>query len=181
MDYIIQFVEKNSEILFRYLDNNKNLISFDKKGFHFTNEAQIKYNEIKNEPHLYVAFSDDGVYYIGKSFQRGGRWKRQHAYHLGTLAHYLLNTMRYDDQNHQHWIDHWMKPETINEIIPNEYTMLLKSIVRISFIPFQLYAQKDFKILDKLSIRKINSDYEKKLIEYCKSRNTKLLNVQNNR
>ena len=114
MGNIKNFVINKSHILFK---SNENILSipFDNKGFFLSENAQKVYDQIKDLPHLYVAWTDcvNGFFYIGKSYQPGGRWKRQHAYHLGTLAHHLLGTLRDDDQNHQHWIDSWLDVNTL--------------------------------------------------------------------
>lgn len=182
MDNLKLYVKNNSELLFKHLDSSTNLAFFDNKGFSFTDNSQARYNVIKHSPHLYVAWtdSDNGYYYIGKSFQKGGRWKRQHAYHLGTLAHHLLNAIRYDDQNHQHWIDHWMIQNTVEEIGLNQYSIQLKREVKIAFIPFNIYSSLDSPLLKKQEIREINTTTEKALIDAYKRENKILLNVQHN-
>ena len=111
MQLIKNYVKANYSLLFHHQPNNTLTAIFDEKGFSFTLAAQNYYNRIKNHPHLYVAWTNDknGYYYVGKSYQIGGRWKRSHAYHLGTLAYHLHNIIRYDDQNHAHWIEHWIQ------------------------------------------------------------------------
>jgi hypothetical protein len=167
-------------LLFRHLPNNTLASIFDNKGFSFTTETQDNYNRIKNEPHLYVAWTNNGNYYIGKSFQIGGRWKRQHAYHLGTLAYHLLDSVRYDDQNHAHWIEHWMDKNTKSIIGDNLYTVNLREEVYISFIPFRLYSKVDFNNLDNKEIRLININIEKQLIQSYREESIILLNIQHN-
>ncbi len=167
-------------MLFRHLPNNTLASIFDNKGFSFTTETQDNYNRIKNEPHLYVAWTNNGNYYIGKSFQIGGRWKRQHAYHLGTLAYHLLDSVRYDDQNHAHWIEHWMDKNTKSIIGDNLYTVNLREEVYISFIPFRLYSKVDFNNLDNKEIRLININIEKQLIQSYREESIILLNIQHN-
>lgn len=180
MQLIKNYVSGNSTILFKHHHENNHLAFFDNKGFFFTDETQNIYNQIKNQPHLYVAWTNhaNGYYYIGKSFQNGGRWKRQHAYHLGTLAHHLLNTIRYDDQNHAHWIEHWMNTATINAIGANNFSISLQNIVCISFIPFEIYSNQNFINLEKSDIRKINTETEYQLIKAYQSDNMTLLNIQ---
>jgi hypothetical protein len=182
MQLIKEFVKENSTLLFKHVSNKDQVAIFDSKGFLFTEEAQTKYNEIKNQPHLYVAWTNNqcGYYYVGKSFQNGGRWKRQHAYHLGTLAHHFLNTIRYDDQNHSHWIDHWMNAKSMDIIDENLFSVELKDLVYISFIPFRMYSNQDFDLMDKKSIRQVNSDIERHLIQSYRAENVILLNVQHN-
>ena len=182
MQLIKNYVKENYSLLFQHHKDNQFAAIFDNKGFIFTAEAQKNYNSIKNQPHLYVAWTnhEKGYYYIGKSFQVGGRWKRQHAYHLGTLAHHLLGTIRYDDQNHAHWISHWMNDETKAEIDSNLYSIALTKEVYISFIPFDVYSNQDLKTLTKTEIRKINTNIERQLIQSYRYENIILLNVQHN-
>ena len=132
-------------------------------------------------PHLYVAWTDcvNGFFYIGKSYQPGGRWKRQHAYHMGTLAHHLLGTLRYDDQNHQHWIDNWMDVNSIN-LGNNIYNIQLFHEVKICFIPFKLYSEYNHLLLDKTQISDINKKTEEDLIKSYLLDGFKLLNKQHN-
>ena len=182
MQLIKDYVRENYSLLFQHTPNDVCTAIFDIKGFSFTADAQNKYNVIKNQPHLYVAWTNGahGYYYVGKSYQSGGRWKRQHAYHLGTLAHHLLDTIRYDDQNHAHWIEHWMNRET-QAIIDNYlFSVNLKEEVYISFIPFSIYSNQDFLSLPKTEIRRINTDIEKQLIKSYLKDNIILLNVQHN-
>lgn len=164
MDKVINFINENSHPLFKCVIDAPFKALFDTKGFHFSERAQQFYNQIKHLPHLYVAYtkSQIGNYYIGKSFQNGGRWKRQHAYHLGTLAYHLLKTIRYDDQNHQHWIDALMNIETLEQQ-DNSYLIELKDEVYICFIPFQFYCNS-INLDDKKEIRKINTDFEREVI-----------------
>lgn len=179
MNDVIKYTINNKHLLFRHLENNSRIALFDKKGFSFTDSALLEYNRIKSQPHLYVAWSNNEkpYYYIGKSYQNGGRWKRQHAYHLGTLAYHLLDTIRYDDQNHFHWTNSWMIPESFQRINENEFTIELKDEVFISFIPFNIYCNKDFIKMDKQEIREINKINEEKLIKVFKDNNCSLLNV----
>jgi len=182
MQLIKDYVRENSSILFQHTPNNVLTALFDTKGFSFTSAAQNNYNIIKNNPHLYVAWTNDenGYYYVGKSFQVGGRWKRSHAYHLGTLAHHLHNTIRYDDQNHAHWIEHWMIEETQSQIENNLFSISLKKEVYISFIPFDIYSNQDLNTLPKEEIKRINKNTERDLIQSYLDDNLTLLNVQHN-
>lgn len=182
MQLIKNYVKENHSLLFHHQPNNTIAANFDNKGFCFTAEAQNNYNIIKNQPHLYVAWTknENGYYYVGKSFQLGGRWKRQHAYHLGTLAHHLLDTIRYDDQNHAHWIEHWMNSETQTRIENNLFAVNLRKEVYISFIPFCIYSNQDFNTLSKTETRQINTNIESQLIQSYRDENIILLNVQHN-
>jgi cytoplasmic iron level regulating protein YaaA (DUF328/UPF0246 family) len=180
MNTIKNYVKNNSQTLFKSVDTINNIV-FDNRGFLFSDKAQAKYNEICDLPHIYVAWVDgnDGFLYIGKSFQNGGRWKRSHAYHLGTLAYHLLNTMQSDDQNHQHWIDSWMKTETMKLGHCEHFIHLIKE-VKICFIPFKIYSEKELSKLDSIEIREINKRIETTLIQSYLNDGFKLLNVQNN-
>lgn len=155
---------------------------FDDKGFIFTEETQNIYNKIKSTPHLYVAYSDnyDGFIYIGKSFQNGGRWKKQHAYHLGSLAYHLLNCIRYDDQNHQHWIKNWMLETSLRKDL-DFHRIKLRNRVFIALIPFETYSSVCFNQLNKSQIKEINSQKEKELIASYKLEGVNLLNINHNR
>lgn len=180
MNKIKNYVKNNSQTLFKSVDTMNNIV-FDNRGFLFSDKAQAKYNEICDLPHIYVAWVDskDGFFYIGESFQKGGRWRRSHAYHLGTLAYHLLNTMKSYDQNHQHWIDSWMKTETI-KLGQSEHFIQLKKEVKICFIPFEIYSEIQSSNLDNSEIRGINGKIEATLIQSYLTDGFKLLNVQNN-
>lgn len=182
MQLIKDYVKENYSLLFQHQPDNELITIFDNKGFSFTKAAKFNYDQIKNQPHLYVAWTknEHGIYYVGKSFQLGGRWKRQHAYHLGTLAHHLLDTLRYDDQNHAHWIEHWMNRETQVNIDNKFFSINLKVEVYISFIPFSIYSNKDYTTLEKREIRRINTLIEKQLIQSYRDEKIILLNVQHN-
>lgn len=182
MQIIKNYILENSTLLFKHQPHSNQIAIFDSKGFYFAEVAQTIYDQIKHQPHLYVAWTEnlEGNYYIGKSFQNGGRWKRQHAYHLGTLAHHFLNTIRYDDQNHAHWIEHWMNSHSMNVVDLNTYSVELKQPVYICFIPFELYSNQSYVSLQKTEIRKINTTIEKQLIQSFRNDNRNLLNVQHN-
>jgi hypothetical protein len=175
-------IQENSVLLFKCDEANPLNTIFDSKGFHLSTEAQNKYDRIKNIPHLYVDFTKgkQGFYYVGKSFQKGGRWKRQHAYHMGTLAYHLLESIRYDDQNHSHWIDNWMDVNS-KQIIDLPFSILLKEPVFITFIPFEEYSTQKLTELSKTEIKEIQSNAETELIRYFNRKGFILLNVLNNR
>ena len=181
MEQVLGYIEQNSHRLFKHSENDILEAVFDNKGFFFDAQTELIYRRIRNLPHLYVAFStgENGLYYVGKSFQNGGRWKRTHAYHLGTLAHHLTNNLRKDDQNHKHWIDNWMQIESLNLGI-NNHNIKLKSEVKICFIPFSFYCENEC-LNDIKKIRESNKFFEKKLIEYLKTLSFNLLNKQNNK
>lgn len=180
LENICNYVLENSITLFKTNPQNRLLAEFDTKGFFFSDIANEQHREIRLSPHLYVAYNSTHCY-IGKSYQRGGRWRRSHAYHLGTLAHEVLGTTRYDDQNHAHWIDAWMNRKSIN-LETNPYTIELKEEVKIAFIPFQLYGadlnHEDIGLRNE--IRDLNSQWERRLIAHCPNSKLKcrLLNVQ---
>lgn len=178
---IKNYIENNSSILFKTSDKNNIKAVFDNRGFWFHEVTQPNYDTIKSQPHIYVAFNKYG-YYVGISNQSGGRWKRQHAYHLGTLAHHLIGTLRYDDQNHLHWIEAWMKIGSL-KLDPIQNTILLKEEVYISFIPFKLYSGFNNhhignSLPPKNIIRKINNEFESALIQSLKDDGKTLLNVK---
>ena len=76
---IKDYVQNNYSILFKTSKTESLEAVFDNRGFWFEDSTQLIYNRIKSKPHIYVAFTKSGFYYIGKSNQQGGRWKRQHA------------------------------------------------------------------------------------------------------
>ena len=170
MEQIKEYITKNNFSLFKTDSNDKLSAQFDSRGFHFSQDASTFYSTIKNDPHLYVAFGNNS-FYIGKSFQSGGRWKRSQYYHLGILAHEILKTCKTDDQYHGHWVDAWMYRETFT-IESDVYSIALKQDVRISFIPFSLYSNKDFKITYYSNLWLILKSFnclflKKRLRHYC--------------
>lgn len=179
---IKNYVKEHSYLLFKHIENNSLKAIFDNKGFDFTPQAKIAYDRIKSEPHLYVAWtnSKQGHYYIGKSFQKGGRWKREHAYHLGTLAYHLTNNIQKDDQNHAHWILNWMFEQTLTNIGNEQFSINLKKEVFISFIPFNIYSNQHLGDVGKELIKELNHKYEELLRESYKKDGLNLLNVQGN-
>ena len=109
---------------------------FDSKGFFLSEPAKEQYQSMADSPHIYIAYQKSrNNIYVGKSNQTGGRWKRSHYYHLGTLAHELLHTKKDDDQDHSHWIPAWF------DLPDHECTegrcITLKEDVLISFRCFQ--------------------------------------------
>jgi hypothetical protein len=178
LEKIQNYVQNNSSLLFNHVENNPLLALFNTKGFALSLAAQAAYDKIKNEPHLYVAWADgqNGYYYIGKSFQQGGRWKRQHAYHLGTLAHHLLKTTKSYDQNHAHWIAQWMRPETL-QADKEPYIIELKQKINISFIPFHVYSSLAHHQLSSQQIKDINAEMEQALIAFYQNAKKKMLNI----
>lgn len=184
MDYsqIYEFIISNSSLLFKHENQNPLKAIFDKKGFFLSYEAEQKYNIIKNKPHIYFAWSESfKEIYVGKSFQKGGRWKRGHSYHLGTLTYHLLNKLKPYDQNHQHWIDKWMCVETFKEISETEFEIILKNQILITFLPFEMYHSIDPDNLTKKDIKKINKEQEEKFIHFFQEKGFSLLNIQLNR
>lgn len=178
---IFNYVQRKATKLFRTQNGNDLKAIFDKTGFWFDEQTEIIYNQIKNIPHIYVAFTrnKNGHYYIGISNQKGGRWKRSHAYHLGTLSYHLLDTIQADDQNHQHWIDNWMDAETV-ELNIDIKTIMLKEQVYIAFIPFDFYSDlKNWRHNppSKIIINEINKKVERDLIKFYSER-FDLLNIQ---
>jgi hypothetical protein len=175
------YIENNSSILFKTNDEKNVKAVFDNRGFWFHEVTQPYYDIIKSQPHIYVAYNKHG-YYVGISDQSGGRWKRQHAYHLGTLAHHLMGTISSNDQNHLHWIEAWMKIGSL-KLDPIQNTILLKEEVYISFIPFKLYSGFNNhhignSLPPKNIIRKINNEFETALIQSLKDDGKTMLNVK---
>ncbi len=181
MQSLKKYVRENSTLLFKQSDENEGDILFDSKGFFFSNAAQNMYDLIKNQPHIYVAWSsnDIGNYYIGKSFQKGGRWKRSHAYHLGTLAHHLLDTINKYDQNHAHWIEKWMDISSLKLMDSEHHLIKLYNPIYICFIPFSQYSNLNFNLLTAVDVKSINTQIEKQLIQSYLDDNINLLNIQN--
>ena len=177
MKQIKEYILNNNFSLFKSNSEDKLLVQFDNRGFYFSEDANQIYSTIKNYPHLYVAFGNN-AYYIGKSFQSGGRWKRSHYYHLGILAYEILKTCKIKDQYHGHWVDAWMHRESITRE-SDGYSIALKQEVRISFIPFSLYSNKEFGELTKKEIQEINKSIEKELIQSYGDDDIDLLNIQN--
>jgi len=177
LDRLLEYIRQHRLPLFKADDGNPLLVLFDERGFRFSDQAELAYRLLKNQPHLYVAHTtSNSAWYVGKSFQPGGRWKRQHAYHLGTLAYHLLGTTRYDDQNHDHWIDAWMNRETL-VLDHNRKCIGLTREIFITFIPFHVYAGEEFTRLAKEQVIKLNAQSEKALIDGLRERGVTLLNV----
>ena len=179
---IKDYVQNNYSILFKTSKTESLEAVFDNRGFWFEDSTQLIYNRIKSKPHIYVAFTKSGFYYIGKSNQQGGRWKRQHAYHLGTLAYHLLGTINEHDHNHLHWIEAWMDID--NLILNNLLNVInLKETVYISFIPFSLYSNLSFSNSEKSlppkeTIVQLNKEIEASLIGSYLNDGKTLLNIQ---
>ena len=53
----MQFVNNNSNLLFKHIGKNTLNAIFDNRGFKFEDAAQIAYDKVKNQPHLYVAWT----------------------------------------------------------------------------------------------------------------------------
>ena len=121
--------------LFSTLKDDPHVALFDDKGFFFSIEAEKIYQKIKSKPHIYVArFKSNDAIYIGISNQQGGRWKRSHAYHLGGLAHEILKTTRYDDQNHNRWVNSWFEIENFQKVRTySKYHIRMRKEAFISF------------------------------------------------
>jgi hypothetical protein len=116
-DELWELALANPVPLFRTLENDPLVAVFDDKGFFLSDEAKEEYQKMEAEyhttHHIYTARfkSNDDAIYFGKSRQKYGRWKPQHAYHLGGLAYEILCIKRYDDQNHSHWVKSWFEKE----------------------------------------------------------------------
>ncbi len=134
--------------LFRTTKHDPLVAVFDNKGFYLSEQAEQIYEQIKSKPHIYVARSESGNYlYFGISNQRGGRWQRTHAYHLGTLAYEILGTKRNYDQDHRHWVETWFEKDSY-EYIRSEsiYSIRMKERILISFyVPEFPTAKRDLE------------------------------------
>lgn len=121
--------------LFKTAEDDPLIAIFDNKGFYFSSDAERTYKKIRSEPHIYAARAEPCNHlYFGISNQAGGRWKRAHAYHLGTLAYEILGTKRYDDQNHKHWLESWFDVESFKQHSKGPiYQIRMKKLVVISF------------------------------------------------
>jgi hypothetical protein len=135
--------------LFKTDPTNPLVAVFDAKGFFLSAEAEKVYNQkldkdgrkirLKNLPHIYTARTATGNnFYFGISKQCGGRWKRAHAYHLGTLAYQMLGTTRYDDQDHSGWLALWFELGSFQSTTGG-YTVRMKEQLVFSF--FMLHAK----------------------------------------
>ena len=174
---IIKFVRSASKPLFKTSTDDNLLAYFGNRGFSLSEEAKSDYSKIKDDPHLYVAFGNEW-YYVGESFQTGGRWRQGHSYHLGTLAHELLGSKNQYDQNHSHWNQAWMELTSL-QLSDNGHSIMLKSEVRISFIPFALYGGgMDVSTSSRKVVKSINHDKQNELIRLYIQQGYNLLNVQ---
>jgi hypothetical protein len=154
----------NPVFLFRTLPNQPLLAFFDEKGFFLSVEAQEAYNRVKDLRHIYTArLKSENYFYFGISNQRGGRWKRNHAYHLRGLACEILSTKRYDDQDHSLWVDAWFDPFERQHIGSN-FIIRMKEPVVISFAYQQEASSEELK------------DAESRLICMARRRGLILLN-----
>jgi len=155
--------------LFKTIDDDPLIAIFDEKGFFFSSDAVKLYKPIKSEPHIYVARAEPCNHlYFGLSSQPGGRWKRAHAYHLGTLAYEILGTKRYDDQNHKHWIEAWFDVGSLTQNSERPvYHIRMKKLVVISFfIPEFKPSRSDLKKM------------ESRLVAMAKSKGFEVLNLK---
>lgn len=175
-----EYVKNNSTLLFHHNDKDTRTAIFDRQGFNFTAETQAIYDEIKDQPHLYVAWTKhaSGYYYIGNSFQEGGMWQKSDPYHLGKLAYHLLNPTRKDEKNIIHWVEPWIDASTKKNIDENTFSVALREEVYISFIPFDIYFGETN---DDLSKEKLNSLFKTLLIQAYRDDNITLLNVKDNK
>jgi hypothetical protein len=128
--------------LFRTAPDDPLLAVFDGKGFFVSDEAHPVFDAIKSLPHIYAArLESENAYYFGVSNQSGGRWKRQHAYHLGGLAYEILGTKRYDDQDHSRWVAAWFTPFAGTRR-GSQYVIPMKEKVVVSFLVPEPLASK---------------------------------------
>jgi hypothetical protein len=155
--------------LFKTTNHDPLIAIFDDKGFYFSSDAEEIYERIKSERHIYTARSESANYlYFGISNQPGGRWKRAHAYHLGILAHEILGTTRYDDQNHKHWVEAWFDMKSFKQFRNDSmYQIRMKQLVVISFYVPEFPASKS-------ELKKAES----RLIALAKSKGFRVLNLK---
>lgn len=192
LEYILPYIETNKVKLFKTDPINSDLAIFDNKGFKLSDQADSILNELDpltNErfyslPHLYIAFMEEKLdepnhIYVGKSCPPNAILQRAYNYPNGTLVYNLTKSIRPDDLNHVHWLDAWMEMESLKRGEIN--TIKQKSPIYICFIPFQVYAALDFRILSDNQIRAFNRDRELVLIQYFKSLSHRpyILNIYN--
>ena len=139
----------NSVPLFKTKHDNPLIAIFDDEGFFLSNEAENIYKKIRDIPHIYIARLKNGDWaYIGMSYQKGGRWKRKHYYHLGTLAYQILGTKKEDEQDHSLWIEKWFYPWNGERYI-DYYAIRMKEEIVISFLPLPGASRDHLKMLEK--------------------------------
>jgi hypothetical protein len=181
MRELINFIHANSHLCFR---TNAEAVLFDHSGFNLSDAASEAYDQIKHQPHLYVIHrpSETGCY-IGKSFQPGGRMRRNRYYHLGGLAKSILGDECAGGQNHNHWIASWTEDRPILQMTDDgQYAIRLAEPVYVSFVPFRLYGPHvGWQGLARPVIKEINRAAEIALIGTFRLHGWQLLNIHHNR
>jgi hypothetical protein len=121
LDDLWKAATQNPEPLFETDSEDTMVALFNAKGFFLSATARKQYDQemeldgkklkLKDLPHIYATRTQsENDFYIGISNQKGGRWKRSHAYHLRTLAHQILHAAPLrsrGDQDHWQWIESW--------------------------------------------------------------------------
>jgi len=136
-DELWELALANPVPLFRTLENDPLVAVFDDKGFFLREEASKVYGEIKSKPHIYVPRfkSSNNAIYIGKTTQKGGRWQRSHAHHLGGLADVILGTANKDNRYRRRWVKPWFEIENFQpkKHTDSMYHIKMRQTVCISF------------------------------------------------
>ena len=142
--------------LFKSAPEDLLIAIFDAKGFFLSPEAKKIYNRVvyvdgrsfklKDLPHIYAARAASGDnFYFGISTQKGGRFKRSHAYHLRTLAYQIIHgSLRRDlgDQDHSRWIDAWFEAGSLYQTGAGD-GIRMREMVLVSFFVPDVRAMRD--------------------------------------
>ena len=179
MDEKFEEILENKCLLFRSSEKDSKKLYFDSKGFYLSNEANEQNEQMKDQPHVYLAWSKDetGHFYVGKSFHKGGKWKRQQAYHLGALAQVILGTNNKKDSTHEAWVVHWFQKDTLEKIQEDLYSIMLKEDVYISFVlPYYDIDESESEYAKDIMQHEVKLE-EQRLYYYLKSKEYKLLNT----
>lgn len=110
---------------------------FNNGGFYFSDLANHEYQPISDLPHIYIVYrkTHEG-WYVGKSNQQGGRWKRSNYYHLRMLSNPILGI----DMNlphHQNWAATWFGENPHTAIEENHFQIQKLEEIFIAFFPFE--------------------------------------------
>jgi len=105
---------------------------------------------VRSRIYTYARLRSGKYPYIGRSFQPCGRWKREHAYHLGGLAYELLGTTRYDDQgSHRLWVEKWFRRGTMRWTCSGFYAIEMVEPVVVSFWALPGASRKLLGLIEK--------------------------------
>lgn len=100
-----EIVLKNPVPLFKTVDCDPTLAIFENSKLSLSEEAK---KLTKIVPQVYIArLESENAYYIGKSDQPGGRWKRGEDHHLGKLARAILSFPK--ECKYSNWVRNWFK------------------------------------------------------------------------